>query len=116
MDYVSIIMAVLTIVFGAFGFVAPRWTASVLDLEPTNSTMGLSEIRASTGGLFVALGIAALLIGTPWAYGMMGVAYSGAAIGRAVSMVIDSPPQPKALIYFAFEAIFAIWLIYSHLI
>ncbi len=116
MDYVNIIMAVLTIAFGAFGFIAPRWTASVLDLEPVNSTMGLSEIRASTGGLFVALGIGAIAIGTPWAYGMMGVAYSGAAIGRAVSMVIDSPPQPKALVYFGFEAVFAIWLIWANLI
>ncbi|MEY8837401.1 DUF4345 domain-containing protein, partial [Cribrihabitans sp. XS_ASV171] len=57
----NIIAAVLTIGFGLFGLIAPAYTANVLDLAPTGSTMGLSEMRASVGGLFVVSGIAVLL-------------------------------------------------------
>ena len=71
-DILNIIAAVLTIAFGLFGFVAPRYTASALDLAPTNSTMGLSEMRASVGGLFVVAGLAAIWIDEPLAYGMIG--------------------------------------------
>ena len=116
MDIINIILAALTAVFGAFGFIAPRWTASVLDLEPIRTNMGLSEIRASTGGLFVALGLGAILIGTPMAYGMMGIAYVGAASGRVLSIFVDSPPRSKALLYFAIEAAFAAWLVGYNLI
>ena len=111
LDLIDPLIALVTIAFGLFGLVAPRYTAGVLDMQPTHSTMGLSEIRASTGGLFVALGGVCLLTGAPWAYAMLGVAYAGASAGRAISMALDRPPQPKALTWFALEAIPAAWLI-----
>ena len=55
-DVLNVIAALLTIGFGLFGFLAPRYTASALDLAPTDSAMGLSEMRASVGGLFVVAG------------------------------------------------------------
>jgi hypothetical protein len=114
LDFIDPIIALLTIGFGLFGFVSPRYTAGVLDMQPTGTTMGLSEIRASAGGLFVAVGAVCLLTGAPWAYFMLGVAYAGASTGRAISMVVDKPPQPKALTWFAFEAIPAAWLIWTN--
>jgi hypothetical protein len=45
---------------------------------------------------------------------MLGVAYAGAAVGRLVSIVIDRPPMPKALVFFLFEAIPAGWLIIAN--
>lgn len=112
MDYINIVIALLTIVFGAFGFLAPRYTAGALDLAPTGSTMGLSELRAGSGGLFVAIGLYCLLTGDPMAYFMLGVAYVGAGAGRALSIAIDKPPITKALVFLAFEwppAAFLIW-------
>ncbi|MGY9047111.1 hypothetical protein P775_19710 [Puniceibacterium antarcticum] len=114
-DILNLACALLTAAFGLFGFLAPRYTAQVLDLAPTRTNMGLSEMRASAGGLFLALGLGCILIATPMAYAMMGVAYAGAAAGRALSMTLDNPPQPKAFLYFAFEAIFAVWLLYANL-
>ncbi len=111
----NVIAAVLTIGFGCFGWLAPRYTAAALDLDPTPSTMGLSEMRASVGALFVALGIGALLIATPTAYLMVGVAYAGAALGRATSLVLDKPPFQKAFVFFAIEALLALWLILANL-
>ena len=110
-DVLNLAIALLTIAFGCFGLIAPRYTAGALDLKPTTSTMGLSELRASVGGLFVALGLFCLITGAPEAYVMLGVAYVGAGLGRLVSIVIDKPPMPKALICFGFEAVPAALLI-----
>ncbi len=105
-------IALLTIFFGAFGLLAPRYTASALDLEPTTSTMGLSELRAASGGLFVALGAWCLLSGSDAAYFALGIAYLGAGLGRFTSIVIDKPPMQKALLFLAFEWIPAAWLLW----
>ena len=114
-DIINIIAVLLTVGFGLFGFVAPRYTASVLDLEPTASTMGLSEMRASVGGLFVAAGLAALWLGSPLAYAMIGFAFAGAASGRVLSLIFDKPPVSKVLLFGGIEAALAAWLLAANL-
>ncbi|MEL6523508.1 MAG: DUF4345 domain-containing protein, partial [Pseudomonadota bacterium] len=64
-DFLNIAAALITAALGCFGWLAPRYTAQALDLAPDGSTMGLSELRASVGCLFVALGLGAALIGRP---------------------------------------------------
>lgn len=114
-DLLNVVVCLLTIGFGLFGFVAPRFTAGVLDLETTNSTMGLSEMRASVGGLFVIAGLAAIWLNAPSAYVMLGFAYAGAALGRVVSIALDRPPFAKTAIYGGIEAVLAAWLIFANL-
>ncbi len=108
-------IAVLTIGFGLFGFLAPAWTAASLDLAPTNSTMGLSEMRASVGGLFVVTGAAVLWLNSPTAYLMLGIVYAGTALGRFVSLALDNPPIAKALLFGGIEAVLAALLIAANL-
>jgi hypothetical protein len=74
---INLIATLLTIAFGLFGFLAPRYTASALDLELTKSTMGLSEMRASVGGVFVFMGVTAFWLDHPIAYAMIGFAFVG---------------------------------------
>lgn len=105
----------LTIAFGLFGFLAPSFTASALDLVPTNSSMGLSEMRASVGGLFVITAGAALVLNTPTAYTMVGFVYAGAALGRFLSLALDKPPFVKAFTFGLIEAALALWLIVANL-
>ena len=114
-DTLNLIAALLTIGFGLFGFLAPAYTASALDLAPTNSTMGYSEMRASVGGLFVVAGIAAIWLNSPIAYAMLGFAFAGAALGRGVSLMLDNPPLTKVLIFGGIEAALALWLIAANL-
>ncbi len=114
-DIVNIIAALLTIGFGLFGFLAPRYTAGALDLEPTSTTMGLSEMRASVGGLFVVAGLAALWLGEPLGYAMIGFAFAGAALGRVLSLVFDKPPVGKVLVFGGIEAALALWLLVANL-
>lgn len=110
-DFLNIAAAVLTIAFGAFGFLAPRFTLDALDLKPTDSNMGLSEMRASVGGLFVITGLFALMVPQAVVFAMLGVAYSGAALGRLISLMLDSPPRGKLLVFFGIEAALAGWLL-----
>ncbi|QJF51071.1 DUF4345 family protein [Roseobacter ponti] len=114
-DIVNIIAGLLTIGFGLFGFIAPRYTAGALDLAPTDTTMGLSEMRASVGGLFVAAGLAALWLDAPLAWAMIGFAFAGAAVGRVVSLIFDKPPLRKVLIFGGIEAALAIWFLAANL-
>lgn len=115
LEIVNILAACLTIGFGLFGFLAPRYTAAALDLAPTSSTMGLSELRASVGGLFVAAGVAALWLQEPLAYAMIGFAFSGAALGRVLSLIFDKPPLAKVLVFGGIEAALAAWLVLANL-
>jgi hypothetical protein len=114
-DTLNIIAALLTIGFGLFGFLAPRYTAGALDLAPTKSTMGLSEMRASVGGLFVVAGASAIYLGDPLAYAMIGFAFTGAALGRLLSLVIDKPPLGKVMLFGGIEAALALWLLAANL-
>lgn len=110
-ELLNLAAALLTILLGGFGFLAPRYTMGALELKEDGSTMGLSEIRASVGCLFVAMGIGCLILDTAEAYFMLGVAYVGAALGRFVSLLLDNPPRKKATIYFLVEAVLAVPLV-----
>ena len=107
--------ALLTIGFGLFGFLAPSFTLGALDLTTTNSNMGLSEMRASVGGLFVVTAAAAIWLGTPMAFTMLGFVYAGAALGRFVSLALDNPPFVKALVFGGIEAALAAFLILANM-
>ncbi|WP_108259437.1 DUF4345 family protein [Mangrovicoccus ximenensis] len=100
-----------TIGFGLVGFLAPGYTLAVLDLQlAPGSTMGLSEIRAANGALFVGLGLAGLLLKSPVALQVAGFAYAGAAAGRLAGIVIDGAGM-QAVWFFAVEIALAAWLI-----
>ena len=114
-DLLNTLSCLLTISFGLFGFLAPRYTASALDLAPTKSTMGLSEMRASVGGLFVVAGMAALWINEPIAYAMLGFAFAGAAAGRVLSLIFDKPPVTKVLVFGGIEAALSLCLLAANL-
>ena len=114
-ETLTVIACVLTIGFGLFGFIAPRYTAAALDLAPTDSTMGLSEMRASVGGLFVVAGAAALWLGHPVGYAMIGFAFAGAALGRALSLIFDHPPIAKVTLFGGIELALAAWFLAANL-
>jgi len=106
-DILNFLFALASIVLGCFGWLAPRYTMGALDLSAGATTMGMSEVRASVGCLFVGMGIGALVLGTPEAYVMLGACWCGAALGRLTSLVLDGNSRKK-FIYFAVEAIVGI--------
>jgi len=103
MDLINILFALASIGLGAFGWIAPRYTMQTLDMTGGDTTMAMSEVRASAGALFVGLGIGALLLGGPTAYLMLGFCWTGAAAGRLTSLALDGVTRKK-LSFFGVEA------------
>ncbi len=110
-DLVNILLALASIGLGVVGWLAPAYTMQLLDLRRGDTTMGVSEIRAASGALFVGLGLGALLIGTPEAYLMVGCAWGGAAIGRITSILADDAPTRRTWGFFLTETVVAALLI-----
>ncbi|MBT8409141.1 MAG: DUF4345 domain-containing protein [Alphaproteobacteria bacterium] len=110
-DLINIAMALLSIGLGAVGWLAPRYTMDLLDLSPSGSTMGVSEIRAASGALFIGLGAGALILNEPFAYAMIGFAWGGAAIGRLTSIIADEAPTQRTWWFFGTEAVVALALL-----
>ncbi len=105
-DIINIALALISIGFGAFGWLAPRYTMRKVDLQDGGSTMGLSEIRAASGALFVMAGVGALILATPAAYAMIGFIWGGGALGRATSLVLDGRTRTK-WVFFVSEVVVA---------
>ena len=92
---------------GAMGLLAPRRALRFVGLKE-DAAEGLGEVRATYGGVFIALELvaAALLLGRDDSAGMVvaGAAWLGAALGRVVSLVVDGRRTPKNAAAVLFEA------------
>ncbi len=106
-DIMNIALALVSIGLGAVGWLAPRYTMDLLDISPGGTTMGLSEIRAASGALFVGIGLGALFLATPLAFAMLGFAWAGAALGRLTSIMADGISTSRKITFFAVEAVVA---------
>jgi hypothetical protein len=76
-----LIGALITAGLGGLGLLRPRTAARLVGLEP-NGRLGLSELRATYGGLFFALGAFALATRDEVAFALVGAAWLGAAGAR----------------------------------
>lgn len=112
-EVVNILLALLTIAFGGICLVSPTYAMGALSLKTDGKRDGMSEIRAASGGAFVVMSVAAILLGAtqPLAWVMLGVHYAGAGLGRIVSIALDGSGSPKIWFFFATELLFAAWLI-----
>jgi len=94
MTWMPVAGAVITFGLGMLGLLNPLAAARFTSLEPKGK-VGLSEIRATYGGLFAALGLAALLMPGSASHQVVGFAWAGAAIGRSGSVIVDRSLSPK---------------------
>lgn len=104
------LVCLLTIATGAYALIAPRKTVGFTGLSPQGGR-GITEIRAVLGGLFIALGVAPLLLGDA-AFRMLGVAYLAVAVTRFVSIVYDKSGTRSNWISLAVEIVFGMVLIF----
>jgi hypothetical protein len=63
------------------------------------------------GGFFIALGIAPLVLNAPATYVMLGIAYLGVAVVRAVSMVVDKSVVKSNVISLVTEIVLGVVLV-----
>ncbi len=96
------VSAAVTTGLGALGLFAPDRAAAFTSMSPVGPN-GRSEIRATYGGLFAALGICLILSQSGPMFFIAGVAWVGAAVGRGWSVLIDGNRLPKNLGAIGFE-------------
>jgi hypothetical protein len=107
MDLINLALALFSVGLGLIGWLAPRYTMQVIDLQQGSTAMGPSEVRAASGALFVGLGLGAILLASPVGYLMIGFAWGGAAVGRLTSLLLDGQ-TPKKWLFFVTEAAVAL--------
>lgn len=73
--------ALVTLGMGGLGILRPLTAARLIGLRP-EGRLGLSELRATYGGLFAALGAFALVTRDEVAFTLVGAAWLGAAATR----------------------------------
>jgi hypothetical protein len=83
----KIIASLATAATGALALVKPTAIYGFTGLK-ADGARGISEIRAIFGGLFIALGIVPLFLGTS-GYQMLGFGYLAIAVVRAFSIIFD---------------------------
>jgi hypothetical protein len=88
--------AALTTLLGCLGLFAPTRAAAFTSISPVGAN-GISEIRATYGGLFAALGISCLVTQSTPLFLAVGIAWIGAGLGRIWSVVVDRNLDRKNL-------------------
>jgi hypothetical protein len=104
------IAAVGTALTGVALTLRPQSVNSFTSLEAVNDR-GVTEIRAIFGGLFIGLGLAPLVFNSPEMFQLVGYGYLGAAIVRAVGIVIDRSGNGSNYITLIVEAVFGVILV-----
>lgn len=80
--------AVISIAAGCLGLIWPRKVSSVIGLQLPGK-LGVSEFRATYGGLFIGIGLATLILGSRDAALVLAAAWGGAFLARMLSLVVD---------------------------
>ena len=107
LKYIALLATVAT---GLLAFIKPDAVYGFTGLT-AQGARGVSEVRAVFGGLFIALGIAPLVLGAPAAYRMMGFGYLAIAITRSISIVVDKSYAQSNIISLVIEILFGAVLV-----
>lgn len=101
---IKIVIAVITLMMGAFVLIRPSAIYEFTGLN-VKGVRGSTEIRAIFGGLFVALGAAPMILNSPDAFKMLGIAYVGIAATRIGNMVNEPCFEKSNLISLGSEIV-----------
>jgi Domain of unknown function (DUF4345) len=103
----KIIISLATAATGGLAFIKPEAVYGFTGLSAT-SVRGISEIRAIFGGLFIALGVAPIVLSQ---YRLLGIAYLAIALARVISIIVDKSYAQSNLISLAIEIVFGVILV-----
>jgi hypothetical protein len=106
----QIIAVIGTILTGLFALLAPTRIQGFTGIQPVGGR-GITEVRAVFGGLFIGLGLAALLLDTAVSYPLLGWMYLAIGAVRAVSMFADKSVERSNLISLVVEIVFGVILV-----
>jgi hypothetical protein len=88
--FIPVLGSSISFSLGILGLIFPKQIAELIGLEiPMSSKHGISEIRATYGGLFIGMSLVALFSQHTIAYLTLGFAWMGASLGRMASIIYD---------------------------
>ncbi|MFM8267199.1 MAG: DUF4345 family protein [Ilumatobacteraceae bacterium] len=102
--------AAISIAAGILGLVLARPVSRAIGLH-IPGPLGLSEVRATYGGLFIGAGLAVVLIGNRDGALVLGAAWAGAFLARALSFMIDRSRTKENIAGLTIEATIALLLL-----
>ena len=103
----KIVAALATAATGLLAFVKPDAVYGFTGLTAPGAR-GVSEVRAVFGGLFIALGLAPILLGQ---YQILGIGYLAIAVTRTISIILDKSYAQSNFISLAIEIVFGAILV-----
>lgn len=112
MNALGYVGAAVSVLAGCLGLVWPHRVSAVIGLQ-LPGRLGVSEFRATYGGLFIGAGLAMLALGSRDAAMVLGAAWGGAFIARAISVVVDGSRSKENAAGLGIEAIVATLLLLS---
>lgn len=98
----KIFAALATAATGLLAFVKPDAVYGFTGLT-AQGARGVSEVRAVFGGLFIALGLAPIVLNQ---YRILGVGYLAIAVTRIISIIIDRSYARSNFVSLAIEIVF----------
>ncbi len=102
--------AALSVAAGLAGLLFPRRVSATIGLQ-LPSALGVSEFRATYGGLFMGAGLAVLILGSRDAALVLGAAWLGAFTARALSAFVDRSTSKENVAGLMIEAVIGTMLI-----
>ena len=110
MNAMGYVGAIISIIAGCHGLIWPKQVSRTIGLQ-IPGRLGQSEVRATYGGLFIGAGLAVTLIASSDAALVLGAAWAGAFIARAISFVIDKSRTKENIAGLLIEGVMAALLI-----
>jgi hypothetical protein len=110
MSWTGYVGASISVLAGVLGLLFPARVSRVIGLS-LPGRLGVSEFRATYGGLFIGAGIAVLAIGTTEAALVLGFAWLGAFAARLLSVVVDRSTSRENLAGLAIELAVGLMLV-----
>lgn len=95
--------ATVSVLAGLSGLLWPRQVSVVIGLQ-LPSTLGVSEFRATYGGLFIGAGAAVLLLASRDAALVLAAGWLGAFFARVISLIVDRSTSKENLAGLGIEA------------
>lgn len=102
--------AVITLLFGIWAFVQPVKYSKQIFLNPEKKK-GITEIRATYGGLVMGLGSYALWSQADAAFHCLAIGWFGIAIARSLGTLIDGSYTSMSLLFISLDVIIGILLL-----
>ena len=98
--------AIISVIAGCLGLIWPKHVSRTIGLQ-IPGPLGTSEVRATYGGLFIGAGLAVVLVASRDAAFVLGAAWAGAFVARAISFVIDNSRTKENVAGLVIESLMA---------